>query len=491
MTAGWTGASVTCILWSSHCNDAEIEIEISLMLNGIQSLLICPRCGATAAEGLNVQGASCGPCNLRFFSLNGLPCWFPNGEQQRVIWQDLYAKLEEEKKQLEHLHELESRFIGLLPATKQRLDVDRRARLKRLESVATILENSGLQPLLNSSLQNLRPAGFVQYYELMLRDWAWFNAEDANRQDENRLMLQQIVALTQTDSSFKPRRILVLGAGAGRLSWDLYNHWTPELLVTVDHNPLLAYTAKHLIRDMGSFTLWEVARHDTAREAMEIAWDLTVPQFPGQHSSRNFHVLAADAWNLPLAPGSFDLIVTPWFIDIVGGDFKDLLGKLQPVLRPEGYWLNYGPLKYYDGMPEQHKYSHKEISELLNLAGFSVHQQAHFDIPYVRSPLVDSARTESVWGYFAQLDTATSSIAPVRTEKLQHGENPAWLILPHLPIPPMRISGVPDWVENIFAFIDGHRSINDLAALVAPSMPADYEPRQFVFDVFQGYALEP
>ncbi len=460
------------------------------MLNGIQSLLICPRCGATAAEGLNIQAASCGPCNLRFFSLNGLPCWFPNGEQQRVIWQDLYAKLEEEKKQLEHLHDLESRFIGLLPATRQRLDVDRRARLKRLESVATILENAGLQPQLNASLQNLRPAGFLQYYELMLRDWAWFNTEDNNRPDENQLMLQQILTLTPADPPFKPKRILVLGAGAGRLSWDLYNHWNPELLVTVDHNPLLAYTAKHLIRDMGSFTLWEVASPEPAKDAVEMAWDLSVPSSPAQHSSRNFHVLAADAWNLPLARGSFDLIVTPWFIDIVGGDFRDLLGKLQPLLQPGGYWLNYGPLKYYDGMPEQQKYSHTEIRELLGLAGFAVHHHEHFDIPYVQSPLASRARTESVWGYLAQLGTGPVVSAPVRTTKLQHGENPAWLILPHLPVPPLRINGVPDWVDNIFSFIDGHRSINDLAALVAPSMPADYEPRQFVFDVFQEYAVE-
>lgn len=462
---------------------------MSPMLHGIHPLLICPRCGATTAEGLNIQAPGCGPCDLRFFSLNGLPCWFPNGEQQRVIWQDLYAKLLDEKKQLEHLHELESRFIGLLPATKQRLDVDRRARLKRLESVAAILENSSLQPLLNPGMQNLRPAGFLQYYELLLRDWAWFNGDDHGRQDENQVMLQQVLSLTDGDRNFKPKRVLVLGAGAGRLSWDLYNRWNPDVLVTVDHNPLLAYTAKHLIRDMGSFTLWEVARHDPAKESVETAWDLAVPQSASQHSTRNFHVLAADAWNLPLAPGSFDLIVTPWFIDIVGGDFKDLLGKLQAMLQPGGYWLNYGPLKYYDGMPEQQKYSHDEIRDLLGLAGFTLRHHDHFEVPYVQSPLSDTRRTESVWGYFAQLPPKAPGAVPARSIRIQPGESPSWLILPHLPVPPMPIGDVPEWVEKIFAFVDGQRSINDLATLVAPSMPPDYEPRQFIFDVFQEYAV--
>lgn len=458
--------------------------------------LICPACGATTAQGLNVAAGRCNQCHTEFFELNGLPCWFPSGGMQKQLWDDLLAKYMDKSVVTQEAMKAEQAKVAITANTRERLAVMAELRRANHQEIIQLLNLAGLTPHKQTRFKSYEPIGFSQYFELMLRDWAWQPLADSSGdyrayRDENAIALASVLKVLQPIAGQPLSRVLVLGSGAGRLSWDLHCHLKPQQSVALDHNPLLAYTSKHLIKDQQQMVFQETRQFPHSGLPALQPWTLSCPP-ASQERRDSWFVFAGDAWAMPFADQSFDLVVTPWFIDIAGRDCKDALAAVERVLKPGGHWLNHGPLLYPDGLPESQRYTFEELRGLMGLARFDMLAEGFEAVPYTHSPLNERGRTEDLWSFLARSAPDRSHLqdAGESTQQLLKSEPPIWLLLPHWPIPRLTQQDLPEWMDNIVALIDGKRSLNDLARVLAPNIPEGHDPRQFCYDLFEQYVLQ-
>ena len=128
---------------------------------------------------------------------------------------------------------------------------------------------------------------------------------------------------------------------------------------------------------------------------MSRRWTLSAPS--GPLGPEAFHFFLADGTEPPFADGSFDTIVTPWFIDQVPTDLEALLRRLHALLAPGGRWINHGPLIYRpDALPITRWYTRQEIFELAARIGFRMGAWQSASQPRFVSPLTGRGLIENV-----------------------------------------------------------------------------------------------
>ena len=76
------------------------------------------------------------------------------------------------------------------------------------------------------------------YYHNVLRDWSYGD-------EENQLSLELIKKTLA--SNLNLGKTLILGAGAGRLSYDIYQQIENEFTLAIDINPYLLLTAQKIL----------------------------------------------------------------------------------------------------------------------------------------------------------------------------------------------------------------------------------------------------
>ncbi|MES2674644.1 MAG: methyltransferase domain-containing protein [Pseudomonadota bacterium] len=396
---------------------------------------------------------------------------------------------------------------GLSLVTRKRLENTLEFRALISTSVVEFLQHSGLKAIKNSLFDKHSTNSFWKYYDLILRDWCWFpgaNAEEMNEgaieknseydcaaEDENSIALNNILQIMEPAiaNGFKPSRILFVGAGAGRLSWDLHCLFKPEMTVAMDFNPLLLSVASHLIKDKGELYGYEQNLKD-GKDISFYQWPLHCPAGDKQLRDTWFPLLA-DARFTPFAAQSFDLIITSWFIDVMKPDCKEFIALVEKLLVPGGQWLNYGPFLYEDNVPENIKYSTAELKDFLQLSQFSIINEGFFQVPYLCSPLTNKGRMERVWGTLAQSAMSRNHLEDGGNyEGLINSESlPPWMVMPHLPIPRLNPGLFPPELANITCLIDGKNSINDLKSRIALHLPEGYNAEDVIYQLFMDYAV--
>jgi len=420
----------------------------------ITGLLCCPECGAAFLSV--TPPLACGGCQRTFPSVGGIPWLLKNSAEALWDWRiklkSLLATLEFEGER--HREEAS----GLRPedsAAKRLLQVSdaylkhRKALIKLLQPIdlGTAAPTATYQAL-NTKTPATQTLG--SYYTNLHRDWAW-------GERENTASLELVKELGQ-GIDWQGKRVLVLGGGGCRLPYDIHQNLQPDLTLVIDINPLLLLAAQRILRGE-TLTLHEfpLAPLDLASQA--VVRELRAPQTarPG------LHLLFADGLNAPVQPGSFDLVLTPWFIDIIPQDVAELLPRINRLLRPGGSWLNFGSLVFSHHRPRQ-CYSTEEVLELTSAGGFTVQQSRRHLLPYLQSPASSQQRSEFVFAFAA---TKTSeAAAPKEWTYL-----PDWIISGNVPIPATdslrQTAGFMRLYSDVVDLIDGQRSLTDIAALFA------------------------
>jgi ubiquinone/menaquinone biosynthesis C-methylase UbiE len=284
------------------------------------------------------------------------------------------------------------------------------------------------------------------YYPNLHRDWAWGGGENA---DAQRLVSDAL-------GEARPR-LLVLGAGAGRLAYDLHQSGSSGLTVALDINPMLMLAAERIVRG-GVIDLYEfpIAPRTATDAAVLRRLAAPAPARPG------LHLVLADAWHAPFAPQSFDAVVTPWLIDIVEPAPAEIAAAINRLLVPGGRWVNFGSLSFPWRRPSLRP-SAEELLEIVAAAGFSVDDRSDQDLAYMHSPSSRHARIERVFTFAAdKVRRAPRVDAPFASA--------AWLEDPALPVPRDDSIGLAAEASRIRAIVlslvDGRRSTADLVRIV-------------------------
>jgi len=300
------------------------------------------------------------------------------------------------------------------------------------------------------------PMGLMAYEANVFRDWVWGEAE-------NRASLDMIETALDGDP---PSRVLVLGAGAGRLAYDLHQTRSPELTVALELNPLLTTIAKRMAAgDSLTLTEFPLAPCAGERSALERTLQAPAPAHPG------FEVVLADATRPPFQPGSFDLVLTPWLLDVIDTPPAAVLALVNALLAANGRWIYHGSLAF----------DRPEVSENVNLAeltalatdrGFDALTAREETVPYLDCPDSRHGRRETVVTLVGR--KLADVPAPPRPQAV-----PDWIAGGQDPIPLLPAFQSQAMATRIHAFImsliDGKRSLDDMAAVmeVQRLMPKD------------------
>ncbi len=307
--------------------------------------------------------------------------------------------------------------------------------------------------------------GILSYTTHIFRDWSW-------GEEENQLVAGHLVDVLKPNLGERVR-MLVLGAGAGRLAYDLH-HKLPGNIDTValDSNPFLCLVGQTLISG-GSLSLTEFPHAPIDAEDVAISRILTAP--PGDNTAPITYI-CADATRPPFAPGSFDVVVTPWLIDVIDMGLSPFVLKVGELLAEGGLWLNHGSVAFRGTNP-LNRITANEIAELSEQAGFEICHQDNTQFPYLQSPASRNHRRENVYTQLAK-KSAESHIRNKGTRRT-HQHLPDWIVHANVPVPVSPEFQTQITTVRIHAFImgliDGKRDINAMAKVLEEQrlMPAN------------------
>jgi hypothetical protein len=427
-------------------------------LDLLTSIARCPKC---EAELERFQAAArCTGCETVFPSLARVPVILPNLEDTIREWQNDLAAFDAMMDRTRAGLESDLARFDLLPFTATRLSNTLAANVRNTSQIEAIFSEAGLHPKRSNDLERAegaetrRTVPLIHHFEHSLRDWGW----DAHGSRENAQSCERVVRALGASPNLG--RTIVLGAGAGRLAYDLHQLLRPTFTVALDVDPFVLLVAnKVLFEDGVDFVETPI---DPSSED-QVAYDRFLRRV-GEPPDR-FALLLADAFAVPFPEGSFDTVITPWFADVAADDFRDVIGVVDHLLPAGGRWINDGPLLYPTtsfGL----RYAKNELFELLDLSGFEILNQTTSEVPYFRSPSSAHARLEGVFTFAATKLPEPRARASMAT--------PPWIILPHLKVPLFpgvtALDNSPPAFRQVRSLVDGKRSLNEIANRLEESM---------------------
>lgn len=333
---------------------------------------------------------------------------------------------------------------------------------KHLDSAVNILQT-----------KTPRNQGLDSYYNNIFRDWSWQN-------EENKQLLD---CIDQVLDDKHLGKVLTIGAGSGRLSYDIQRGYSTDYSVLLDINPLLLLSASQAIQGK-EFVLNEFPIAPLNKNSFFAEQICRAPEAINQ----DVYYLFADGMNLPFKEKSFDTIVTPWLLDIIPQNIKDYIPRINEKLTIGGNWLNTGSLAFFH-KNQSWCYSEEEVIELIEKSGFEILSSKRSTIKYMHSPLSAHGRSETVFSFNAK--KIKDVLVPEKYEYL-----PEWIRDPSKPIAKQyeqEIASSKYLLEaQVLGAIDGQRSVEQIGDLVAKqynlqSDEATHAVRRILVDHYEKF----
>ena len=436
-------------------------------LSTLADRLACPRCDSA------LQNLQCPGCQIEFPVIDGVPWLVADPpavlSQWRNRWHMALAQLESQSKAARRALAATSSI-----AAQTRLRTLSEGCANQHKALSQLLAPLGLgQPAdleTYLALKTRLPTqlGLMSYQANVHRDWCWGDAENS----------QALAGVARALADKKPQRLLVLGAGAGRLAYDLHESLAPELTVALDINPYLTNIAHKMASgESVSLTEFPLAPSSGAQCAIERTLCAPCAAQPG------FQVVLADALRAPFKPDAFDLVITPWLIDVVDVPPGLLLPGFNQLLEDGGTWLLHGSLAFTRQNPAE-CLNLAEIQELTEEHGFRIHDVSETIQPYLDCPDSRHGRRESVVT-LAAIKT-TSVVQPDRQQNL-----PDWIAKGRSPVPLLPAFQTQATTTRIHAFImtliDGKRSLKNMSEVLEQQQ---LMPREDAETAIRGFLIK-
>lgn len=449
-------------------------------------LLACPRCDKSPLTRSG-SGLACSGCKTAFPSLEGIPWVFAEPDASLAEWRH---RLQLAGQQLAHESQriaVELKKTTLLDVTRHRLehlktanDAHRKALLALLDPIDVNALKASYESHLALRTRLPRDQGLNTYYSNVHRDWVWGDAE-------NEASIAQIEAALRGRGEPATGDCLVLGAGAGRLAYDLHHRDGSSRTVALDFNPLLFLIAKRMYAGE-TLELYEFPIAPSSLENVAKKQTLAAPK----PAADGLHLVLADVLRAPFAKGSFDTVVTPWLIDILSEDLRTFAARINQLLKPGGRWITFGSLAF-DHAQRSRRYSPEEVLAIAEEAGFGEPTVVEDRIPYMCSPLSRHARQELVFTFAAAKEKTVK--APERYKAL-----PDWIVTGRDPVPLLKSFQTQTMSTRIYAYImsliDGKRSIEEMAVILEqqklmPTSEAVQAIRNFMIRMYEDSQRNP
>ena len=424
------------------------------MSDTLLNVIACPRCDKTPLAQKD-ESLHCSACKVDFPLLDGIPWMFAEPEASLGEWR---GRMQFALQQLSHESaalDTEIKNKELRPLTTRRLDryknaIDTHRRsLQKLMQPLDVQSSSGnYETYLAMRTRLPVDQGLNTYYANVHRDWSWGD-------EENKASIKQIRAVLHENAELG--NVLVLGAGAGRLAYDIHMQFECSSTVALDFNPMLMLVANSVVRG-GSLKLHEFPIAPRSLEDDAVLRTLSAPETVREE----FHLLLGDALRPPFAPQSFDTVVTPWLIDIITEDLPVLAARINSLLKENGRWVNFGSLAF--SSPQRAlQYSPEETKGIVAECGFSDPYVSEATIPYMCSPASRHGRQEKVFTFSAYKERQVEQ--PPR-----HRALPDWIVTGKEPVPlspSFRTQAMSTQIYSfIMSLIDGKRSLQDMAIVL-------------------------
>jgi uncharacterized protein YbaR (Trm112 family) len=432
----------------------------------LADLLACPRCDRAPLDRGD-SGWRCAGCKVDFPVVDELPWLFAEPAAALGEWRGRLhfslRRLEQQRLRIEASLEQP----GLREPTRRRLTAMRDAVADHAARLAALLSplDIGAFTASHESYLALRTRlppdqGLTTYYGNVHRDWAW-------GQEENGAFYDLVADALGGRAA---GATLVLGAGAGRLAFDIHLKLAPTRTVALDFNPLLLAVARR-VADGETVELYEfpIAPRSAADQAV-------LRRLAADEPARNgLDFVLGDVHRPPFAKGSFDTIVTPWLVDILPEPLDTLAQRVNYLLADGGTWVNFGSLNFHDGDPARH-YSVDECKAVVSDSGFTEPVVGERETPYLSSPASRHGRRELVVMWSAA--KVRRSKPPERYRAL-----PDWIVRGNEPVPVSKEFQTQIMATRIHAFImsllDGRRSLKEIARVLVDQKlmtPEEAEP---------------
>ncbi|MBN1239681.1 MAG: class I SAM-dependent methyltransferase [Gammaproteobacteria bacterium] len=432
----------------------------------LENLLACPRCDKTPLIGSD-EGWRCDGCRVDFPVIDDLPWMFAEPAAALGEWRGrLHFSLRRIDQQRQRLDAALDQ-PALREPTRRRLTALRDATADHAERLSALLrpldiDSFGAAPETYLALRTRLPPdqGLTTYYPNLHRDWAWGDEENSASLD--------IVA--DALAGRPPGSVLVLGAGAGRLAYDVHRRLEPASTVALDFNPLLLAVGRRAARG-GKVELYEFPIAPRSADEQAVLRTLAADE----PADERLRFVLGDVHRPPFAKGSFDTIVTPWLVDILPEPLDALARRINHLLGAGGTWVNFGSLSFHGGDPALH-YTIEECRAVLTDHGFAEPAVGEREMPYMCSPASRHGRRELVVTW--RSDKTGKAKAPERYRAL-----PDWIVRGNEPIPVSKEFQAQAMATRIHAFImsllDGRRSLKDVAKVLVEQQlmtPQEAEP---------------
>lgn len=410
----------------------------------------CPQCAA----GSLIQTADlwrCAACAQEYPVIDGVPWLIPRPLHHLQEWRQRYLLLIRREEEIEASLRARLQDPSLSRASWSRLanladgHVAHRRNLHALLGPLQ-LASATAAPVMEGLQTRLPPnQDLTSYYVNLHRDWVWGEVEN-----------QAAVRIVRELAGNEPLgRLLVPGAGAGRLSFDLHQLAQPLTTTALDINPLLAGCLRRLAAgDTVNMVEFPLAPRGVADGALAREMRAPEPARPG------FQVLLGDVMSAPFRAGSFDTVLTPWLIDILPESLPRVAERIATLLRPGGRWINFGSVAFVAADPAEHLVS-AEIGPLIVPLGFAVEGERNERLPYMQSPASRHGRLEEVFAFTARRDATAVPLSPV-------AGLPGWALDARMPVPRSPFLADQALKQQVYGFVaalvDGQRSTADIAA---------------------------
>ncbi|MEM7217698.1 MAG: hypothetical protein AAF515_04995 [Pseudomonadota bacterium] len=448
-------------------------------MDSLLSLWRCPQCGRDTPSRED-RDPQCRRCGLRWPTFGTLRCALPDPRRDLPDWRArAHHSLQALRERARRATHAQTTLQQPSAAARGRV-LDTRnpaapsastpaATATRLERLAAGLhaqldcQAKVLAPLLgdtpSSDLATYRGLGAAQleadgqlydYAANLFRDWAWGELE-------NRVSLTQVAAALPV----RVERCIMLGAGAGRLAYDLAVARPDTTFIALEWNPLAALVGARLSAG-DALTLWETPLAPRSVDDVIIEQQLRAPA----GAADNLSWLWGDARQVPLIDGCADLVITPWLTDVIAGGPIPLIREVNRLLCRDGHWLNFGSLCFADAHAGDPGLA-LLLPELIELAaglGFDAQSPrvSEFEAPYLDSPHSRFARRELL--HVLRMTKRSAAVSGSAAGQGRVKRRPAER-KPVALTPTIEGHALSSQVQAyVLSLIDGRRSIIDIAA---------------------------